>query len=88
MKKTTDYFQTLDGLTRMFLARLDELHPAAQLLLVIPLFVVIVAAAGFAVIVFAAAVTLITASGGVILVARWAINTAAAYSRSRAAVTS
>lgn len=88
MKKATRYFQVVDGLTRMFLARVDDLHPAL-LLLVIPLFVVVVGAAAFAVAVIVAAITLIAASGGVILLARWAINAAAAYSdsRTRAAVT-
>jgi hypothetical protein len=86
VKTTTHYFQVLDGLTRMFLARLDDLHPCL-LLAVIPLFVLVVGATAFAIAVIAAAVTLIAASGGVILMARWAINAAAAYSRRRAAVT-
>ncbi|MGP3750031.1 hypothetical protein [Streptomyces sp. IBSNAI001] len=87
MKKATHYAQLIDGLTRMFLARLDELHPGV-LLLVIPLFVVVVGAAAFAVVVIAVALTLAAAAGGVILVARWAISAAADYShRSRAAVT-
>lgn len=85
MKTATDYFQILDGYTRMFLARLDDLHPAL-LLLVIPLFVLVVGAAAFAIAVLAVAITLITASGGVMLLARWLINAAAAYSESRAAV--
>ena len=86
MKTTTHYFQVLDGLTRMFLARLDDLHPC-MLLVVIPLFVLVVGAAAFAVAVLAAAVTLVATSGGVILMARWIINAIAAYSdRRRAAV--
>ncbi|WP_228983510.1 hypothetical protein [Streptomyces sp. DH12] len=87
MKKATHYAQLIDGRTRMFLARLDELHPGV-LLLVIPLFVVVVGAAAFAVVVIAVALTLAAAAGGVILLARWAISAAADYShRSRAAAT-
>ena len=87
MNKATHYFQIVDGLTRMFLARLDDLHPAAQLLLVIPLFVIVVGAGAFAVIVIATAVTLLAAAGSVLLIARWLIHAAAAYSQHRAAVT-
>ncbi|MET9932374.1 MULTISPECIES: hypothetical protein [unclassified Streptomyces] len=87
MKKATHYAQHADTLMRMFLARLDDLHPGL-LLLVVPLFVVVVGAAAFAVAVIVAALALAAAAGGVILLARWAINAAAEYSRrrSRAAV--
>ncbi|MEU2086544.1 hypothetical protein ABZ569_32320 [Streptomyces albus] len=74
------------SLTTLFLARLDELHPAliAPVLL---LMVVIVGAAAFAIAFVAAAAVAISAAAGIGLLARRVIVAAVAYSHARREVT-
>lgn len=74
------------SLTNMFLARLDEVHPAliAPVLL---LLVVIVGAAAAAIAFVAAAAFAISSAAGICLLARRAIVAAVAYSQARKEVT-
>lgn len=80
------FLDALRPLTTMFLARVDEVHPAliAPVLL---LLVVIVGAAAAAIALVAVAAFGISAAAGIGLLARRAIVAAVAYSQARREVT-
>jgi hypothetical protein len=78
--------EAVNAFIRLFLVRVDELHPGL-FVLVVPLFVIVVGAAAAAVIVVAAAVTLVAGAIGVILLARRGIAAAHAYSTTPRPVT-
>ncbi|MBB6439566.1 hypothetical protein [Streptomyces candidus] len=81
--------RTIDAVndfSRFFLGQLDQLN-TGLFLLVVPLFLIVVGAAAVALLAVAAAVTVVAAAIGVILMARRAINAAAARSSDRAVTT-
>lgn len=79
MKIDARTIEAVNAFIRLFLVRVDELHPGL-FVLVVPLFVIVVGAA-------AAAVTLVAGAIGVILLARRGIAAAHAYSTTPRPVT-